>query len=213
MQSENRQSVVGCFGLWWIWFVMSFLVGFLIVKKFNEERGVSDMDIMSFITVILNAAMLLLTFMSYRNKKDVVRPHADQAETNHKIVIVHIHICIGRWLLENGGLVNCRFSFISIIISLFLCVYNDSLVFVYFIYVWLFSIWFYHIKKGRSLVRTPCCSYFTATLLPRTSYRYGSPVPASFLRRDGRSLSRQDGLLSCIPLGAMVNYVEICWTL
>lgn len=105
------------------------------------------------------------------------------------------------------------FLFFSIIISLFLCVYNDSLVFVYFIYVWLFSIWFYHIKKGRSLVRTPCCSYFTATLLPRTSYRYGLPVPASFLRRDGRSLSRQDGLLSCIPLGAMVNYVEICWTL
>lgn len=56
----------------------------------------SDMDIMSFITVILNAAMLLLAFMSYKNKKDVVRPHAYQAKTNHKIVIVHIHICIGR---------------------------------------------------------------------------------------------------------------------
>lgn len=54
------------------------------------------MDIMSFITVILNAAMLLLTFMSYRNKKDVVRPHVSQTSTNHKIIIVHIHICIGR---------------------------------------------------------------------------------------------------------------------
>ena len=44
------------------------------------------------------------------------------------------------------------------------------------------------------MVRTSCCSYFTATLQPHTSYRYGLPVPASSLRRDERSLSRQDGL-------------------
>ena len=44
------------------------------------------------------------------------------------------------------------------------------------------------------MVRTSCYSYFTATLQLHTSYRYGLPVPASSLRRDERSLSRQDGL-------------------
>lgn len=34
------------------------------------------MDILTFIT--LNAAMLLLTFMSYVNKEAVVRPHVSQ---------------------------------------------------------------------------------------------------------------------------------------
>lgn len=50
------------------------------------------MDVMSFITVILNAAMLLLAFMSYKNKKDVARPQAYQAKTNHITIVIHIHM-------------------------------------------------------------------------------------------------------------------------
>ena len=44
------------------------------------------------------------------------------------------------------------------------------------------------------MVRTSSCSYFIVILQPRTSYRYGLPVPASSLRRDERSLFQQDGL-------------------
>ena len=61
------------------------------------------------------------------------------------------------------------------------------------------------------MVRTSSCSYFIVILQPRTSYRYGLPVPASSLRRDERSLFQQDGLLSCIPLGGLRSGIPQEW--
>ena len=59
--------VVRC--LWSLVGVMCYVFSFI-------EKGVLVMDILTFIT--LNAAMLLLTFMSYVNKEAVVRPHVSQ---------------------------------------------------------------------------------------------------------------------------------------
>ena len=50
------------------------------------------------------------------------------------------------------------------------------------------------IKKATSVMDIAFFVLSVFTLLHHISYRYGLPVPASSLRRDERSLSRQDGL-------------------
>lgn len=57
--------------------------------------------------------------------------------------------------MENGGLSDRRFSFISTIISLFLYVYNDSLVFVYFFYICFFFDFFFIKKKDARWFERP----------------------------------------------------------
>ena len=74
------------------------------------------------------------------------------------------------------------------------CMFTMILSFLFIFFIFVFFLIFFYKKKGRSMVRTSSCSYFTVTLQPRTSYRCGLPVPASSLRHDERFLSRQDGL-------------------